>query len=380
MRSRIFRLRKPVLFFGLLLFLFSCSEEKEKVDVPFSAVENKYASYFKIYKRDRYTLLVTFLNAEKTDSAVYALFKGEKPELQSEIHGIQIPVQNVACLSSVFVGFLNRLEAISAIRAVDNMDFVSNQQLLDLSAKGSIKELAKNGPLNIEQTLTCGVNVLFTNPTGDKKKDIDARLLGANITPVVCADYFENHPLGRAEWVKAMSLFFGKEEMADSLFAETERKYFALKASVDTVSYKPTVFTELKTNDTWFVAGGKSSLAQFLADAGADYLWKDNGKVNVTALNMEQVIEKALNADYWINLHLSNMPSEILEKDKRYGEFKAFKTRNLFNNNRRLNLSGGNDYWETGLCNPDEILADLVNIFHPDLQPVKELKYYKQLK
>jgi len=370
-----------LLAFACGVFLFSCTERaaKDRDDLT-DPQKNSYATYFKIYRYPNYNLLVNYLNVQRTDSIMYALYTSVKPELGPDVVCVRTPVKKVACLSSVFVGFLNRLARVQKIGAVDNLDFISDTVLLATARAGDIKELAKNGQLNLEQTLVSGVGLIFTNPSGDKKKDLDARLLDAGIIPVVCADYFENHPLGRAEWIKAIALFFGREKEADSLFAETEKKYLALKASADTCKYRPTVFSELKTNDTWFVAGGESSLARFLSDAGANYLWKDNGKVNVTAMNMEQVIDKALNADFWIHLHLCNSAVDMIKIDVRYGEFKAFKTGNLYNNNALLNPMGGNAYWENGLCKPDEILSDLVHIFHPTLQPDTKLKYYKQVK
>jgi iron complex transport system substrate-binding protein len=38
-----------------------------------------------------------------------------------------------------------------------------------------------------------------------------------------------------------------------------------------------------------------------------------------------------------------------------------------------------NDYWESGIINPHVILADLINILHPELLPDHKLHYYRQL-
>ncbi len=369
------------LIFSVLLFSFSCSEQKKnknafQLNPP---EKNLYASYFKIYKQDNFSVLVTYLNIDKTDSAVYVLYNKEKPQLDFPVHYVQTRTQKVACLSSVFIGFLDKLQVLNTVVAVDNGDFISNSFIQQQIEGEQVKQINKSGELNLEKTLMSEVHIIFTNPSGNSKKDFDKRLLDIGIIPVVCADYFENHPLGRAEWIKALALFFNKENKADSLFNLVRENYCSLKNSADTCKYKPTVFTEVKTNDAWFVAGGKSSMAQLLNDAGANYLWKDKGKTDATVLNMEQVIQKALSADYWINLHLCNTVNDLLKMDKRYEEFNAFKNENLYNNNALLNKTGGNAYWEYGLCNPDEILRDLIKIFHPNLQPNHQLKYYKKL-
>ena len=376
---------KKVLFISslILLFLISCSTQQTNKEATFSLThlqQNKYAAYFKIYKEENFSALVTYLNTDKTDSVVYVLYKNEKPSLTTNAYYIKTPISSVACMGAVFVGALNNLQLLNYITAVDNADYIYNPIIKKKCAENAIQQLSKNGVLNIEQTLVCKPQILFTNPSGDAKKDFDTRLLKVNIIPVVCTDYYENTSLARAEWTKALALFFNKEQMADSLFDSIEKKYLQLKSVVDTCTYKPTVFTELKTGDVWFVAGGKSNMAQLLKDAGAMYVFNDNNKTKALPLNMEQVISKASNADYWLNLHYSNSAADILKQDKRYKIFNAYKKRNLYNNNAMINETGGNGYWEYGLNHPDELLADLIKIFHPNLLPNHTLKYYKQLK
>jgi len=37
----------------------------------------------------------------------------------------------------------------------------------------------------------------------------------------------------------------------------------------------------------------------------------------------------------------------------------------VWNNNARLSPAGGNDFWETGVVEPDVILEDLRHLLHP---------------
>ena len=39
----------------------------------------------------------------------------------------------------------------------------------------------------------------------------------------------------------------------------------------------------------------------------------------------------------------------------------------------------GNDFWESGVVCPDLVLADLIRIFHPELNLGGELYYYRKL-
>jgi len=68
-----------------------------------------------------------------------------------------------------------------------------------------------------------------------------------------------------------------------------------------------------------------------------------------------------------------------LAKDSRFKDFEPFETGRVYNNNKRTNDSGGNDFWESGVVHPEMLLADLIKIFHPDLMPDHELYYYQKV-
>lgn len=55
------------------------------------------------------------------------------------------------------------------------------------------------------------------------------------------------------------------------------------------------------------------------------------------------------------------------------------KKNELYNNNQNQNIKGYSDYWETGITNPDEVLADIIYILYPYLLSNHTLKYYKKL-
>ncbi|MBS1646759.1 MAG: ABC transporter substrate-binding protein [Bacteroidetes bacterium] len=372
------------LYVCFFIFCIACDriapQSQKKDSYSLQEIKNEEASFFKIYKEKKAVVLVTYLNVAKTDSVVYVLYPNEKPDFSFQAFYIKTPVRSVACLASVFIGSLANLNVLDCVTAVDNADFIYNADILKKCAVNQIKQVSKTGSLNIEQTLVCKPAVLFTNPGGDTKKDFDERLIKADIIPVVCADYFETSPLARAEWVKALALFFNKEEKADSLFRFIKNRYQTLKHITDTCLNKPTVFTELKTGDVWYVAGSESNMAQMLRDAGAHYVFDDNHQISALSYTIEQVLTRARATQYWLHLHEAETLSDVLKQDARYAVFSAFKNKKLYNNNALQTTAGANAYWEQGLNRPDELLEDLITIFHPSLAPHHPLKYYKQLK
>src|SRR5262249_21380263 len=143
---------------------------------------------------------------------------------------------------------------------------------------------------------------------------------------------------------------------------------------------RPTVFANTPYQGTWFMPGGKSYLAQFFADAGADYLWKDDPSTGSVSLSFESVFDKAADADFWVNAGFFwTQKADALADDSRCEHVAAFNSGQVYTNNGHVNANGGSDCFESGVADPDRILADLVKIFHPDLLPDHELYYYRQL-
>lgn len=128
------------------------------------------------------------------------------------------------------------------------------------------------------------------------------KLLEVGLKAVINSAWLEEEPLGRAEWIKYTSVFFfNKEAEAERIFAEMEQRYTTMAEKARAVADKPTVFTGFMYKGSWYVSGGKSYFVRFLTDAGADYLWADNDATGSPQLSFEEVLERAQDADFWVN-------------------------------------------------------------------------------
>ncbi len=366
--------------------LFSCGnnthEGTHSASVTYNKVPLSYAKRFAIFKSEKQKIIYLFGNRESNDTtATFILYTDSiKIENATGIYPVRTPVKNIACMSSVYAAMLTKLGLQDKIIAVDNVDYYNNQFIIDGVASQKIKEIGKGPQVSVEQTLVLKPELLLMFGMGDPKKDADEKIFNSGIPVAITLDHLEEHPLARAEWIKFIAAFFDKEKEADSLFRITEQNYLQLKKSADTVKYKPTVLTEIKYADAWHVPGGNSFMAHYLKDAGTEYIWKNENKFGSIALNFEEVYIKAKEADFWLNLFINvNSKKDLLSFDERYNMFKPFKTGNLYNNTKRSNLKGYSDYYENGMCNPDELLKDFIKIFHPHLLPEHQLKYYKKI-
>ena len=125
--------------------------------------------------------------------------------------------------------------------------------------------------------------------------------------------------------------------------------------------------------------GGKSYVAEAFRDAGAQYLWEDDGSTGSMPLHIEAVLERAGDADIWIDPTNVASMEELAAEDERYTIFRAFRSGRVFKNDARIGPGGGNDIWEGGVAYPERVLADLISIIHPDLLPDHRRIWYRQL-
>lgn len=374
-----------ITFFTLIgLALASCqgnhTETNTAQNTPVTRDSLHYAKRFAIKHEKEYTILEIYGNKDNQNvTSTFILYPGKKPVYSIDAYYVKIPVKRVASMSSVYSLMLMALGEANSIAAIDNAEYYTNPFIQKQVSEGKIIELSKGPQIEVEKTLALKPDLLLTFGMGDPEGDLDKKLLQAQVPVAISLDHLEETPLARAEWIKFYACFFNKQRMADSIFSASEKKYQELKAMVKEEAKKPTVLTEIKYGDTWYVPSGISYMASLIADAGGDYFWKDDQKTGSTPLSFETVYAKAKDCDVWINTYNLNSKKELLAYDARYGLFKAYKEDRVYNNNKEQNAKGYSNYWETAMLQPEAVLADLIAILYPARLPDHVFTYYKKL-
>lgn len=372
---------------SLYMFLSSCTPHDEKnIKDPASEKTKKlqlnYAKRYCIEYKKYYKIIKLFgdRNSEK-ETSVFIIYNHDsiKPKESLDAFYITTPLNKVASMSSIYSFMLTELGVSGKIAAIDNIDYYNNPIIIEAFQKKQIQELSKGPEMNIEQTIALHPDLILTYGMGNPKLDVNQKLLQMGVPVAISLDHLEETPLARAEWIKFFAAFFDKEALADSIFRQVEDRYLSIRHKTDSIKTHPGVLSELKYGDTWYVAGGKSYMANLIKDAGGHYIWEDINQSGSIPLTYEQVFEKARGADYWIHLFLCQNKKDVLSYDQRYASFKAFQTGQLYNNNKQCNPKGYLNYWERGISHPDELLSDLIFIFHPKLIPDHKLQYYQKL-
>jgi iron complex transport system substrate-binding protein len=223
-------------------------------------------------------------------------------------------------------------------------------------------------------------DLIFVYGVGGEVSSTVMKMEDLGLKVFFVSEYLEEQPLGKAEWVKCFAPLFEKEKEADLFFSEIENNYNLLKEKIKNIQQKPSILVGLTFRDSWWVPGGKSFLANLIADAGGNYIGKDNPSRESFVLSYENALKWSESANIWINVGTVNSKAEILDTDERLKKFPAFLSAKIFNNNGRMGPEGGNDFWESGTVYPDKILGDLIRIFHPGLLQSDSLVYYKEIK
>ncbi len=375
---------KNIVIIFLCVAFYACDTKNSqpKTETGPSSTNLNYATGFTVVYQNNNTKLVevTYPFQGATSGYKYLLVpRGESiPAHETDVRVITIPVTSVVCTSTTHIPLLDYLDETEKLVGFPSTDYISSVRARKLVESGKVQDLGVDKGLNLERIAMLSPDMLMgytmSSDYGQFKKVEELK-----IPVVINAEYLEKHPLGRAEWLKFMALFFNKEKEADSLFRIIEKNYLETKSLVEQVTSKPTVLSGVIYGDAWFLPGGQNYAAKLLRDAGCHYLWSDNSSHGFLELSFESVYEKAHNSDLWIGVGSFSSLEEIKNADHRYAGFKPFKQRHVYTSNARTGSKGGSEFLELGYLRPDIILKDLVKIAHPELLPSHELYFHRTL-
>ncbi|MFD1466995.1 ABC transporter substrate-binding protein [Hymenobacter caeli] len=293
---------------------------------------------------------------------------------------IETPVRSLVALSSLHVALADFLGAADVLVGVGDFKYVSAPRVRQRIAAGRVYEVGQSGGLNNELLIARRPDLVMASGWPGEGLGHFRTLAAAGIPVLINSEWVETTPLARAEWVKVLAVLLNKEDLVNRKFGQVARDYQRLAAVARAAPGRPKVVVGLPFKDVWYVPAANNYLAHFLYDAGCAYPWDHTtAAAGSLALSFEAVAPVALAADYWLQTGTATRRAGLVAQDARYAAFAPFKAGRVYNNNRRTNAQGSNDYWESGAVRPDLVLADLIKILHPGLLPTWRLYYYQLL-
>lgn len=290
-----------------------------------------------------------------------------------------LPLKTAMVIPTSAIAYLDELNLTDKITGISQPDFIYNPKIQQQIQNKKTEVIGTFDEIFIEKILLNKPDIFISTSSPTLAK-FHEQLEKENIKVIYIDEYEELNPLARAEYVKIFGILFGKKKEANDLFNQIEKNYTEIKSKIEKNSSKnPTVFANQVYGDIWYMPGGKSFQAILIDDAGGNYLWSTDTSTASLNLSFESVFEKANDAQFWINA--GDFPDKVtlLASYKNYEWFAAFKSGNVYNWDNKITPKGANDYFETGTVRPDLVLKDLAAIFHPELFPNHELRFYKRL-
>lgn len=328
----------------------------------------RFDTYIMVEVRDPWDstrLLQRYLLVDRTKSVPGGLPKGTI---------VKVPVKDIVIYTSVHAAIIDQLHETDKVIGVCEPRYMDTSAIQEGIQAGRIADLGEATSPNIEKMIEIGAELVIASPFQNSSYGPVEKI---GIPIIEGADYMEAFPLGRTEWIRFYGLLFGKEEMADSIFKETEQAYLSLKDLTANIDNRPTVLSEKKFGSSWYVPSGDSYMAHLIEDAGADYMFKDLPGAGSTPLAFETVFDKAIHADIWLVKY--NQSSEMTYKDLRseytpYENFDTFKKKRIYTCN-----TGAVPYYEEFPIHPEYLLKDLIWIFHPELVFGYSPRYFREM-
>ena len=375
------------IFIGLSgLLLFSCTRGKTTSDnissaiIPtdsLSMITPVHARGFNVsYMEDMTLLDINDPENKEAEQFHFALvgrdFNGSLPEGYTRLN---IPIETAICMTSLQLSNFLKLGIPEKVVGITSTRHLHNEQMNQQLKTGKTHKIGIEGNFDNEVIMAINPNIIFISPF--KRGGYDA-IRDVDIPMLPHLGYKELTPLGQAEWIKVVGLLTGNPAEANSIFQSIEQRYNELKSMVDTVSARPTVFSGEMRGGNWYAVGGNSFLAQLFRDAGGDYFLKDNKESGGVTLDYETVYTNAAHADYWriVNSYDGDYSYDVLkEQDKRYMDFDAWRKHGVIYCNMKEV-----PFYEKMPVEPEVVLSDFIHVFHPDILPDHEPRYYHLLK
>ncbi len=275
---------------------------------------------------------------------------------------VRTPVKNALVYSSVHTSLLAELGAIDAVRGVVDRQYFNDSTIAAGLTTGRIADCGNSMNPTVEKVINMQPDAILLSPYQDASY---GQIASLDIPIIECADYLEYDPLGRAEWMKFYGELVGKCAEADSLYDAVVTAYNDMKSKAADAATHPTVVTEMVINGVWNVPGGQSYMARILGDAGGKYLWADDDNTGSLALDFNQVLAVAQNADYWF-IKWTNINS-LKDLQGAYDlnkEMKAFQSKHVY-----VCDTDKTRFFDRIPFHPEALLREFAAILHPELFP-----------
>ena len=379
---------KPFVFhFSLCIIavLFTaCTGRTSSVtdDEPTDSIAFKYARLIHVHHYDGYSV-ATIDNPWKAGAPLhtYMLLRDGEEAFPSRgrLEGttpVHIPLSHSVIFTSVHAALVEQLHAESQVAGVADLKYIKVPFVQQGVADGRLLDCGDGMAPVIEKIIDAQADAILLSPF--ENSGGYGRMEDIGIPLIECAEYMEQSPLARAEWMRFYGLLFGCQARADSLFAVVDSSYHALCQQAQTSTTRRSVLVDKQTGSVWYVPGGRSTIGRMLADAQCDYPFSADDHSGSLSLPFEAVLEKAGASDVWLLRYDSRSSltlPQLLKEQPGYRQLHPVRSGEVYGCNVMTSM-----FYEESPFRPDLLLQDFIHILHPDLTgSLPPLRYYHKI-
>ena len=338
---------------------------------------------------------------------------------------LRVPLRRVVALSTSQVGYLLRLGLRDNIIGVSDANYIVDSVLYYRTQRGSssaqtaavagapkfVESIGYDADA-LEKLMALSPDLIFDFTTGGDYDNYE-QIARTSLPLMLTSEWQEDSPLAKLEWIKLYGILFGIRPLADSIYEDEKNKYETLKKLIassitnDSINPKategrdpiahsplptsnflpptkhcPRVLAGMSYGGVWHASGGNSFTANLIRDAGGCYVWAADTSREL-AFSFEKIMALADSVDVWVNPSMFGNVDEMLALEPRIEKIKAFKEKQIFQNDGVKGIGAGNDFYEGAVTRPAELLWNLTKCINGTVPTVNSLdtsaKWYRNI-
>ena len=327
---------------ALLLLLTACtSAPRQDGDAPVipgltyeRTVPLQYADQFAIYCYEGGYRLIDMKNSERMPTVPAG--KETPAGLDRDIVVIPQPLKDIYMVATSPMALVDALDALDAITFVGSKHWYTEGPAQAM-AEGRFIYAGKYNAPDYELLLDGACQLAIESTMILHNPEVKEKLEELGIKTVVERSSYEEHPLGRTEWIKVYGALLGKEAEAEAVFNAEVDKIKALESLESTG--KTVAFFYVSTSGSVSTYKSNGYVPAMIRIAGGEYVFPDLGldddsKLSTVSMSMEEFYNTAKNADVIIyNCSIASQLytiQDLLDLSPVLADFRAVKEGNVW--------------------------------------------------
>jgi iron complex transport system substrate-binding protein len=353
-----------------------------QVDYFPDKVRIEAATQLRVAYHKNYKVLTIIPRVNPDDRFDYALVQRGTPAPQGypAARVIEVPVKRFMMLHNGFglaVELLNLNDRLVAVASFKDVTVPGMRRMIEA---GKIKEVGGPGHMDVERVIQLNPDLVMTYWSVSPEYSDHPKLDEVGIKTAALATHWETTPLGAADWLKAVAMFFNREKEARRIYDDIARRYEELRARVRDVTYRPRVISGFPSRGRWRAMGPYNPGLRLIEDAGGEYFLPREEGIGDYGRNIgfETVFRRYPDMDIWLEAPVGlKSIDDLLARDSRVSLFKPLQKGEVYT--RRMDENGQYFNYDREDFMPDVQLADMIKILHPDKAPEHQLVFLRKL-